>query len=90
MSSIIAMLLVVLAFVFIVVRAVISAHNTKAVTGREGIAGEEGFVLDDFSGTGKIFVHGEIWNAEVEGELKKGDKVIVEEMNGMILKIRKK
>jgi len=90
MSSIIAMLLVVLAFVFIVLRAIINAHNVMAVTGIEGLTGEEGYALADFSGTGKIFVHGEIWNAEIDGTLKKGDKVIVEEMHGMILTIRKK
>jgi membrane-bound serine protease (ClpP class) len=90
MSSIIAMLAVVLAFVFIVVRAVISAHSVKSVTGKEGLNGEDGYALSDFSGTGKIFVHGEIWNAEFDGELKKGDKVIVDEMHGMLLKIRKK
>ena len=90
MSSIIAMLVVVLAFVFIVVRAVIHAHNIKASTGSEGLKGEEGYALSDFSGSGKIRVHGEIWNAEIDGELKKDDKVIVEEMHGMLLKIRKK
>lgn len=90
MSTIIAMLIVVLAFVFIVVRAIFKAHNLKSVTGREGLTGEEGYALADFSGTGKIFVHGEIWNAEIQGELKKGERVIVEEMNGMHLKIRKK
>jgi len=89
-STIIAMLLVVLIFVFIVVRAVIKAHNVKSFTGAEALTGEEGYALSDFSGTGKIFVHGEIWNTEIGGDLKKGEKVIVEEVTGMILKIRKK
>lgn len=90
MSTIIAMLIVVLAFVFFVVRAVISAHNVRAVTGKEGLTDQEGYALADFASTGKIFVHGEIWNAEINGEVKKGDRVIVEEVKGMILKIRKK
>lgn len=90
MSSIIAMLLVVLAFVFIVVRAVVNAHSVKVVTGNEGLVGEEGRALGDFTGEGKIRVHGEIWNAQVDGDIRSGDKVIVEEVHGMLLMIRKK
>lgn len=90
MSTIVAMLLVVLIFVFFVVRAVINAHNVRVVTGREGLAGEEGYAMSDFSGSGKVFVHGEIWNAEFDGELKKGERIIVENMRGMILTVRKK
>jgi membrane-bound serine protease (ClpP class) len=89
-STIIGMLLFVLFFVFIVVRAVIKAHNVKSFTGLEGLLGKEGYALADFSGTGKIFLHGEIWNAEIEGDLKKGEKVIVEKADGLVLKIRKK
>jgi len=88
MSSIIAMMLVVLAFVFIVVRAVINVHRTKATTGREGIIGEEGIAMYDFTKKGKISVHGEIWNAESDSEIRKDDPVVVEEVHGMVLKVK--
>lgn len=90
LSSIIAMIIVVLAFVFLVVRSVINVHKMQVTTGREGMIGEEGVALTDFSGTGKISVHGEIWNAEFFGEANKGDRLIVESISGMTLIVRKK
>jgi membrane-bound serine protease (ClpP class) len=90
LSSIIAMIFVVLAFVFLVVRSVINVHKAQVTTGREGMIGEEGIALTDFSGTGKISVHGEIWNAELPGEANKGDRLVVESISGMTLIVRKK
>jgi len=89
-SSIIAMILVVLAFVFLVVRSIINVHKAQVTTGREGMIGEEGVALSDFNGAGKISVHGEIWNAEFPGDVNKGDKLVVESINGMTLIVRKK
>jgi len=90
MTSIIAMIGVVLAFVFIVVRAVINVHKTQVTTGREGMIGETGTALSDFLRNGKISVHGEIWNAESDTGVKQGDPVVVEEVNGMVLKVKVK
>lgn len=89
-SSIIAMILVVLAFVFLVVRSIINVHKAQVTTGREGMIGEEGIALSDFHGSGKISVHGEIWNTEFPGDVSKGDKLVVESINGMTLIVRKK
>ena len=82
-SSIIAMIAVVLAFVFIVVRAVINVHKTQVTTGREGMIGETGNAMEDFSKYGKISIHGEIWNAESNTAVKHGDSVVVEDLHGM-------
>jgi len=90
MTSIIVMIGVVLAFVFIVVRAVINVHKTQVTTGREGMIGETGTALSDFLRNGKISVHGEIWNAESDTGVKQGDPVVVEEVNGMVLKVKVK
>lgn len=90
LSSIIAMIIVVLAFVFLVVRSVINVHRMKATTGMDGMIGEEGVAISDFSGSGRISVHGEIWNAEINGNITKGEKVIVEGARGMVLSVRKK
>jgi membrane-bound serine protease (ClpP class) len=92
MTTIISMVIVIMAFIFIVVRSVIRVHKTQVTTGREGIVGEEGMALVDFDGQGmgKISVHGEIWDAQCEGEVKKNDALVVVEMQGMVLKVRKK
>jgi len=89
-TSILAMIAVVLAFVFIVVRAVINVHKTKVTTGIEGMIGETGKALTDFSKEGKISIHGEIWNAESDSDIRQGDSVVVEDVNGMLLKVKAK
>lgn len=87
LSTIAAMLIVVLAFVFIVVRAVINVHKGRPVSGREGLIGEEGTVFADFTGRGKVNVHGEIWNAELDGTARAGETIVVDEVRGMLLKV---
>ena len=66
------------------------AQRKKKLTGAEGMIGEEGEVLTDFKeGKGKVFVHGEIWNAESKEELKKGDKIKVVGVKGLTLIVEK-
>ncbi|MCX6150048.1 MAG: nodulation protein NfeD [Ignavibacteriales bacterium] len=68
----------------------IKAQKRKPVTGVEGIIGEIGETLTDLTPQGKIRVHGEIWSAEsIEGNLGKGEKVVVAEIFGLKLRIRK-
>ena len=38
---------------------------------------------------GKVHVHGELWNAESDEPIAAGDKVIVTEVKGMIVKVKK-
>jgi membrane-bound serine protease (ClpP class) len=87
-TSIIAMIAVVLAFVFVVVRAVINVHKTRVTTGMEGMIGEIGTSMNDFQINGKVFIHSEIWNAVSDSEIKEGDTVVVEDVQGMTLKVR--
>lgn len=66
------------------------AQRKKKLTGAEGMIGEEGEVLTDFKeGKGKVFVHGEIWNAESKEELKKGDRIKVVGVKGLTLIVEK-
>jgi membrane-bound serine protease (ClpP class) len=52
--------------------------------------GEIGVVQSDLKPEGKVFVHGELWNAEASEEIPKGTKVkILEVMNNMVLKVTK-
>jgi len=50
-----------------VVRFAIRAHRAKVATGQEGLVGKIGTVSEDLTPEGKIFVHGEIWNAVTAG-----------------------
>ena len=78
-----------LIFIFLVVLAV-RVHVKKAVTGREGLVGEIGEAQTPLTPEGRVFVHGELWNAEAEGEIEPGSKVeVVEVRSNLRIKVKK-
>lgn len=91
MTSIIAVVVFLLLFFFVVVRSVLKAHRGKVTTGYEGIVGESGTARSDFGGgsRGKVFVHGELWNARSEDEIRRDEAVIVTAVEGMELTVKK-
>lgn len=66
---------------------VLRAHARRSFSGREGMIGETGTARTDLAPSGKVFVHGEIWEAEAEETVRAGEKVKVIEVRGG-LKIR--
>jgi membrane-bound serine protease (ClpP class) len=56
---------------------VVRAHSRKAYTGKEGLVGEVGIAQTELNPEGKVFVHGELWNAESSESIPKGSKVRV-------------
>ena len=50
--------------------------------------GETGVAVADFTGRGKVFVVGELWDAECLLPLRKGDKVTVVERKEMTLVVK--
>jgi membrane-bound serine protease (ClpP class) len=89
LSSIIATLLVLLAFVFLVLRAVMAAHRAPVATGIEGLTGERGEALRSFAGRGKVLVHGEIWDAEADETIGEKERVVVTGSRGMVLYVKR-
>ncbi len=65
-----------LIFLFLLL-LVVRAHSRKAYTGKEGLIGEIGTAQTDLSPEGKVFVHGELWNAEAAEPVARGSKVKV-------------
>jgi membrane-bound serine protease (ClpP class) len=68
---------------------VLKAQRSKVTTGSEGMIGELGVVRTPFAPEGKVFVHGELWNAVAPGELKVGERVVVKKVNGLMLEVEK-
>jgi membrane-bound serine protease (ClpP class) len=68
---------------------VFRAHKSKPALGFEGLVGEIGEVRAKLSPAGKVFVHGEYWNAEGDAEIDIGEKVEVIGSKGMVLKVRR-
>ncbi|MBA4417557.1 MAG: serine protease [Syntrophus sp. (in: bacteria)] len=77
-------------FVFGILSYAIKAQLSKVKTGKEGLVGETGIARTDISESGKVFVHGELWNARSDGPIKAGEKVIVADMESMVLRVTKK
>ena len=63
------------------------AHRRKVTTGSQGLVGEIGTVVEALHPEGKISVHGEIWMAVSKKAVKKGEKTVVDEVDGMVLKV---
>ncbi|HNR52565.1 MAG TPA: NfeD family protein, partial [Deltaproteobacteria bacterium] len=65
-------------------------HRTRSVTGAQGMVGEKARVYTwNPDGTGKVFCHGEYWNARGPADLKPGDQVEVERLEGLVLDVRR-
>jgi len=66
----------------------LNAQRRKRVSGQEGIIGEKGVVVKMVNPEGQVEVHGEIWKAESEEKLKKGEKVEVIGVDGLKIQVR--
>jgi len=73
------------AFFGVVITLAVRSQLRRPVTGSEGLIGETGEAMLDFTGRGKVFVVGETWDAESAVPVRKGEKLRVERREGMIL-----
>ncbi|HEV8337274.1 MAG TPA: nodulation protein NfeD [Candidatus Polarisedimenticolia bacterium] len=69
---------------------VIWAHGQKVTTGEEGLVGEEGEALTDLDPEGRVFVHGEYWSARSRSPIRKGSRVKVLGVQGMMLDVEER
>ena len=65
------------------------ARDLRKQGGAEGMIGETGIVKETLNPHGSILVHGELWQAECEGEIREGEKVYVEEVERLKVKVRR-
>jgi membrane-bound serine protease (ClpP class) len=76
-------------FVFIISYLVFRSQRSKPTLGVEGLLGEIGEARSALAPRGKIFVHGEYWNAVADGEIAPGERVEVVSVDGMTLKVKR-
>ena len=74
-------------FFLFVVGAGVRALRRRTTTGMEGLIGEIGVVRTRLATRGQVFLCGELWNAESEGEVEAGESVRVTGMNGLTLRV---
>jgi membrane-bound serine protease (ClpP class) len=66
---------------------VFRAQMSRPRTGAIGLIGEIGLVRHDIDPEGKVFVHGELWNATAGVPIRKGTKVRVINVVNLILEV---
>jgi membrane-bound serine protease (ClpP class) len=72
------------------VTLVVRAHARRSVAGREGMVGEIGTARTDISPTGRVFVHGELWQAESATPISQGEKVrVVKVLDDLKVRVEK-
>jgi membrane-bound serine protease (ClpP class) len=78
---------IVSAFFVAVAGIVFKAQVTKPRTGAKGLIGEIGVAKTDIKAEGKVFVHGELWNATSKDIIGQGKKVRVVKVVNLVLEV---
>src|SRR5947208_11078693 len=73
------------AITIILLRLAMAAHKRKAVTGREGMIDSLGVAETNLEPSGRVFVHGELWDARAPATVAKGARVRVRAVEGLTL-----
>lgn len=63
----------------------LKARRNKVVTGAQGLIGETAVAQTLLSPQGKVFVHGELWDAIASSTLPAGQLVVVRKIDGLTL-----
>jgi len=77
-------------FFTILIGLAYKAYKRKPITGSEGLLGSYGIADTDIAREGgRVTIHGEIWSSYSEDAIDKGNRIIVEEVSGLKLKVKK-
>jgi len=76
------------AFFLAVLGMVVKSRRRPVVSGREEMIGAVGEALEDFAGTGRVRVHSETWNARSDVPVRRGERVRVVALEGLLLVVR--
>lgn len=80
-------LLTVSIFFIVIAGLVYKSQFSKPATGDMGLVGEIGVVKKTIDGTGKIFVHGELWNAKSNVIIPEGAQVRVIKVENLLAEV---
>jgi membrane-bound serine protease (ClpP class) len=86
-SVLLPTIIIVSGFFVVVAGMVFRVHITRPKTGSDGLVGEIGLVRQRIDPSGKVFVHGELWNAVSENPLAEGTKVRIVRVNNLVLDV---
>lgn len=82
LAAVLPAAVMIAAVVMFLLTRVLRAHRTRPITGAEGLVGEEGEVAVALEPEGKVFVHGEYWDAIADVPIAAGARVVVKRIAG--------
>jgi membrane-bound serine protease (ClpP class) len=65
----------------------VRARRNKVVTGEQGLIGEIGIAQTTLAPAGKVFVHGELWDAVSTVPVPAGERIVVRQVDGLTLRV---
>ena len=65
----------------------VRARRNKVVTGQQGLIGEIGIAQSTLAPGGKVFVHGELWDAVSTVPVPAGEQIVVRKVDGLTLRV---
>ena len=65
----------------------VRARRHKIVTGKQGLIGEIGIAQTMLAPSGKVFVHGELWDAVSTIPVPAGEQIVVRQVDGLTLRV---
>ncbi|UUM32412.1 NfeD family protein [Vibrio japonicus] len=77
------------ALIVFILKMLMKLRHKQVVSGEEALIGHEAIVLNDFNRHGFVHVEGERWEARCDHPVNKGEKVSIESVDGLTLKVKK-
>jgi len=65
----------------------VRARRNKVVTGEQGMIGEIGIAQTTLAPAGKVFIHGELWDAVSTVPVPAGERIVVRQVDGLTLRV---
>lgn len=88
-SLILSMTGATLLFFVMIIGKAVGALKRPVMTGKESLVNQKGVVRTDLNPKGTVFIHGELWDAVSESPVSANEEIVVLEVEGMVLKVRK-
>ncbi|MCF8056705.1 MAG: nodulation protein NfeD [Desulfocapsa sp.] len=79
--------LIFFACIFWLISRMLTMRRKKVITGEEQLLDSIGLVMEDFTGTGRVWILGESWQASSTTPMKKGEKVRILNQEGLNLTV---
>ncbi|MFI5304255.1 MAG: nodulation protein NfeD [Nitrospiria bacterium] len=88
-SMILSMTLATFLFFFAIIGKALVALKKPVLTGMESLINEKGFARTDLNPKGIVLIRGELWNAISEEPIQANEEVVVVNIEGLVLKVKK-